>query len=75
MVLPNGLSQTPEVLRWIAENLGRDTHVSLMAQYFPAHQAVDDEELCRRITPEEYEAALDAADALGLEHGWRQELD
>ncbi|MBN1402695.1 MAG: radical SAM protein [Anaerolineae bacterium] len=75
MVLPQGLSQTPEVLRWIAELLGCETYVSVMAQYFPAHEAVSDDELCRGLTPEEYEAALDAADALGLEHGWRQELD
>jgi putative pyruvate formate lyase activating enzyme len=75
MVLPGGLSQTPQVLRWIAEQLGRETYVSVMAQYFPAHEAVSDDELCRGITSEEYEAALDAADALGLENGWRQELD
>ena len=75
MVLPKGLSQTPEVLRWLAQNLGADSYLSLMAQYFPAHQAVTDSELCRRLTPEEYEAALDAADLLGFENGWRQEME
>ena len=50
LVLPLNLSQTSEVLAWIAENLSRDVHVSLMAQYFPAHKAVDHPELGRGLT-------------------------
>jgi len=63
------------VLQWIATHLGRDVHVSLMDQYFPAHRALDDPELGRAVTPDEYEAALEAFDAAGLERGWRQETD
>ena len=74
MVLPHDLSQTAEVLRWIAEHLSREVHVSLMAQYFPAHKAPGDPELGRRLTPEEYEAGLAAFEAAGLENGWQQEL-
>jgi putative pyruvate formate lyase activating enzyme len=62
------------VLRWIAETLSRDVHVSLMAQYFPAHKAPGQPELGRRLTPEEYEAGLLAFEAAGLENGWQQEL-
>lgn len=75
MVLPGNLSQTPEVLRWIAEELSPRTYVSLMSQYFPAHRAVDHPLLGRRLTEEEYEAALVAFDESGLERGWRQEMD
>lgn len=75
LVLPEGLSQTPEVLAWIAENLGRETYVSLMAQYFPAYRAVGHPQLGRRLYRREYRAALDALDALGMENGWTQELD
>ncbi len=75
MVLPKGLSQTEEVLRWIAENLSRRAFVSLMAQYFPAYKAVGDPELDCRLTPEEYEQALEAFYRVGLEDGWQQELD
>ncbi len=75
LVLPQGLSQTPEVLAWIAENLGRETYVSLMAQYFPAHHAVEHPRLGRRLYHREYRAALDALEELGLENGWTQELD
>lgn len=73
LVLPNGLSQTPEVLRWLATNLSPQVHVSLMDQYFPAYKAVGHPTLGRKITPQEYEAALAAFYAAGLENGWLQE--
>jgi putative pyruvate formate lyase activating enzyme len=73
LVLPEGLSGTPQVLRWIAAQLSPRVHVSLMDQYFPAYKALDDPALGRKITPEEYAAALDAFDAAGLENGWMQE--
>ena len=75
LVLPNRLSQTAEVLHWLAQNLGREVYVSLMAQYFPAYHAVGHPELGRRLTPREYGEALAALKAEGLENGWRQETD
>jgi putative pyruvate formate lyase activating enzyme len=75
LVLPEGLSGTPDVLRWIATELSPRVHVSLMDQYFPAHKAVGDPILGRKITPDEYEAALAAFEAAGLDNGWLQEHD
>ncbi len=72
MVLPEGLSGTHEVLAWIARELSPFIHVSLMAQYFPAHKAVGDPVLGRRISAAEYLQALEAFDSVGLERGWRQ---
>jgi putative pyruvate formate lyase activating enzyme len=72
MVLPDGLAQTDQVLRWIADELSPALHISLMSQYFPAHMAVGHPVLGRRITSEEYVEALAAFDAWELEHGWRQ---
>lgn len=73
MVLPEGLAGTRQVLAWIACELSPSVHISLMSQYFPAHKAVGDPVLGRRITDEEYLEALAAFDELGLERGWRQE--
>ncbi len=73
LVLPGGLAGTAAVLRWIAEELSPRVHVSLMDQYFPAYKALRDPVLGRKITAEEYAAALEAFDAAGLEHGWMQD--
>ena len=72
MVLPEGLAGSAQVLRWIAEALSPEVHVSLMDQYFPAYQAVGDPVLGRKVTEEEYLAALEAFDEAGLERGWFQ---
>ena len=73
LVLPAGLAGTPDAMHWIATELSPEIHVSLMDQYFPTYQAVDDPVLGRKITEEEYEAALDAFEAAGLHNGWLQD--
>ena len=73
LVLPDGLADSPGVLRWLATELSPRIHISLMDQYFPAYKALADPQLGRKITPEEYAAALDAFDAAGLENGWLQD--
>lgn len=73
LVLPGGLAGTAAVMAWIADELSPAVHISLMNQYFPAHQAVGHPTLGRTITDEEYDAALEALEAAGLENGWLQE--
>jgi len=73
MVLPSGLAGTEQVLSWLATVLSPHVHVSLMDQYFPAYRAFDDPDLARKVTSEEYLAALDAFEAAGLERGWFQD--
>jgi putative pyruvate formate lyase activating enzyme len=75
MVLPGGIAGTPEVLRWIATEISPTVHVSLLAQYFPAHRAIGHPLLGRKLTWEEYDAACADLEAAGLENGWLQELD
>ena len=72
LVLPQGLSGTAEVLQWIVQHLSPRVHVSLMDQYFPAHRVLGDEVLGRKVTAEEYQAALEAFDDAELERGWSQ---
>ncbi len=74
LVLPNDLSGTEDSLRWVASELGRDTFVSLMAQYYPAHRAEGCPEVGRRITRAEWDRTREALAAAGLENGWVQEL-
>jgi len=73
LVLPGGLAGTESVMRWIARNLSRNVHVSLMAQYFPAYKCVGEQVLGCKITEDEYKEAIAVLEAEGLGHGWVQE--
>jgi putative pyruvate formate lyase activating enzyme len=75
LVLPNGRAGSSETLKWIADNLGVETHIALMSQYFPAHTAALTEGIDRPLTHAEYDEATEALEANGLENGWVQELD
>ena len=75
LVLPGDKAGSRDTLHWIADHLGRETHVALMSQYFPAHQAPTTQGIDRAITQDEYDAAVAALEEAGLENGWVQELD
>jgi len=75
LVLPNNMAQTADVLRWIARELSPHVHVNVMSQYFPTYKAIGHPIIGRRITLEEYEQALDAFDAAGLQNGWGQNME
>ena len=66
LVMPNQVSGTREVVRWIAENLPKDTYVNLMSQYRPMYKAFKYPEIARRITRQEYQEGIDCARAAGL---------
>jgi putative pyruvate formate lyase activating enzyme len=78
LVLPNGVAGVEDSLAWIAEALSPRVAVSLMAQYYPIHRAAQNEKyeaLSRSITPEEWQQALAALEANGMENGYQQELE
>ena len=66
LVLPGGLAGTEEAMRFLAEEISRETYVNLMAQYRPSHRAGEYAELARRPSPSELRAAFAAARAHGL---------
>ncbi|MBU2440263.1 radical SAM protein [bacterium] len=72
LVLPEGLSDTRKIMRFIAREISPHTYISLMAQYFPAYRAGQFPLLSRRINREEYREALQAFKEEGLENGWFQ---
>jgi putative pyruvate formate lyase activating enzyme len=68
LVMPGALDETRAILEWIAHELGTDTYVNLMDQYRPAGKVGPDRfaELNRRLRSDEFAAALQMAQALGL---------
>jgi putative pyruvate formate lyase activating enzyme len=66
LVMPNGLAGTPGVVDFIAEEISAKTYVNIMAQYHPCGEAFANRAINRRITPEEFKEALDAAARAGL---------
>lgn len=73
LVLPEGLAGTDDTLRWITQNPGKKSHISLMNQFFPAHLATASPKINRRITGGEYDEALELLEKHGLDNGWVQD--
>ncbi|ODV92833.1 hypothetical protein CANCADRAFT_30866 [Tortispora caseinolytica NRRL Y-17796] len=83
LVMPHYIEESKQIMRWIAENLGKDTFVHIMEQYFPhAHvgkpkrgknkdpEDVRYAEINRPIRSSEYEEVVAEAKRVGL---WRFE--
>lgn len=73
LVLPNDLARTAEVLAEVAE-VSVSIPVSLMAQYYPMHRAVDLPLLSRVLREAEYDRAVSALEEAGLTAGFVQDL-
>jgi len=73
LVLPNNIAGTDKIMESIATQLSKDTHISLMSQYFPCYKAAQFKEILRRITLKEYEDAKGTMHRWGLNNGWLQD--
>ncbi|MEA3306043.1 MAG: hypothetical protein U9R52_04435 [Candidatus Omnitrophota bacterium] len=73
LILPNNLSGTENVFRFISDDIGNDTYVSFMSQYYPAYRASGYAELSRGIKKKEYDEALSLLYKHNLKNGWVQE--
>ncbi|MFH1320234.1 MAG: hypothetical protein ABII90_06215 [Bacteroidota bacterium] len=56
----------PELMRFISEEISKNTYINIMDQYRPCYQASDKKEINRRLTSEEYIEAIEIAQNLGL---------
>jgi len=73
LVLPNDISGTDKIMKFVAGELSPDTYISLMSQYTPYHKASELKALSRRITYREYANARKTMQRYGLYNGWLQE--
>jgi len=74
LVLPDEMSGSAEIFRFLAEEISDEIYVSLMSQYFPAYKAVDHPRLGRKITVSEFDKAVDMFYTAGLKNGYIQEM-
>ena len=66
LVLPNKLSGTNQVVRFIADKISKNTYLNIMDQYYPSYNAQEYPELNSRITSQEYKEAITATKSVGL---------
>jgi putative pyruvate formate lyase activating enzyme len=66
LVMPNGHAGTEEIMKFISEELSRDTYVNIMNQYRPCGEANNYPEIDRPITADEYLEAVRIAHSFGL---------
>ena len=75
LILPNDIAGSENSLRWIAEELGTDVALSVMAQYYPTNKAFSYPLISRKIMFSEYIAVIELLDKFGFENGWIQEFE
>jgi len=66
LVLPNQIAGSFDVLKFIAEEISKNTYINIMDQYHPCYRANEFKELSRRITEKEYQEVVDYARKIGL---------
>ena len=66
LILPNRISGTEELVKFVAHELSKSTYLNLMAQYRPEYKASEYPEISRRISRREYNEALAWAKKYGL---------
>ncbi len=86
LVLPENLNSIEHILKWIKDNIGNETWISLMGQYYPAYKVSGSEvrvsglntknysELNRGINFKEYEFAKEQLEKYGFENGFIQDI-
>lgn len=74
LVLPNNIAGSREVLRFIANEISRQSYVNIMSQYHPMYLAYKYPELNRSTMFKEYLQAKSIARELGLHRGIEESL-
>lgn len=66
LVMPGDIAGTKSAMRFIANELSKNTYVNIMDQYMPCYRAMEYPELSRRVTADEFQEALNIAREAGL---------
>jgi putative pyruvate formate lyase activating enzyme len=75
LILPGGLAGTHQVLAFLALEVSRYVHLSLMSQYWPTREVSGLPDLDRPVTRQEYDEAAALLEEYGFDNGWVQALE
>ncbi len=75
LVLPGSVTDSINILKWIAANMSPSVYISLMSQYDPTIHVLNHQVLNRPVSSSEYYEAVNLLEDLGFENGWVQEMD
>ena len=75
LALPSYTEDSKQILKWIYENLGNKTIVSLMSQYVPMANAKNHLEINRKIKPLEYKILVNQLNEYGFSNAFTQEFE
>ncbi len=73
LVLPGYIKDSFKVLEFIANEISNNIHISLMSQYYPIGEVIDNQQLNKFLTLTEYEEVIGKVEELGFK-GWIQDL-
>ncbi len=71
LVMPGGLAGSEEVIRFLAEEISKETYLNIMDQYRPCYRALEHQAIGRGISGEEYRSVLELARRAGLRRGFQ----
>lgn len=71
LVLPGGIAESEEVLKFVAEEISPDSYINIMSQYRPEFKACEYDELSRRVRPDEIKKVKERARDFGLYRGFQ----
>jgi len=66
LVMPSLVSETEQIVRFVADVISQESHVNIMEQYHPCFRAREFPEINRSLSREEYQQAMAVARAAGL---------
>jgi putative pyruvate formate lyase activating enzyme len=75
LILPNRLAGSESSLKWLVDEISPEINVSIMAQYYPIHKAIQIPAMSRRINCDEYSEVIDLLRTFNINNGWLQEMD
>lgn len=73
LLLPGGLKDSKRILKYLYTKYNDDIFISIMSQYTPLSHVEKYQEICRKVTPREYDQLVKFAIDIGIKNGFIQE--